>query len=330
MRSSLKAKDTLGACQVAVAWPGTKPFPQRAASSEQDEPASGAGFPRPQVIQRLGAGRPSKRGDIGREAGVAATRGLRSRTDEMMREHQLHLSELPDSSVGRFSTRRPPLQCAPSGKGRNEALAASEPGGTGSTCSMLGHALAFPAAKAPLLRATSSKAHEPASRAGSPTCSGASDRVARPRENAFARPATASPRGKDSGERPKMIISTPWNSRDSSPGRFRVAELATNWRIRWSTQNQRSARSGLACPASREAVHKRQFLAARALPLRSDRAPLGGRFRPAETSRTQKRPLRGNPVARAHRRPRAVESACPAQRTTYPGGTWGVFGLVRM
>jgi len=97
MRSSLKTEDTLGVCQVAVAWAGAKPFLRRAASSEQDEPASGAGLPHCQVPRRLGAGRPSKRGDIGGEAGdgVVARRGLRRTTDEMMRRHSLRLLEPP-------------------------------------------------------------------------------------------------------------------------------------------------------------------------------------------------------------------------------------------
>jgi len=105
MRSSLKAEDTLGACQVAVAWSGAKPLPRRAASSGQDEPASGVGFPDPQVLRRLEAGHSSKRGDIGCEAGdvVAARRGLRGTTFEVMPEHQLRLSELsPDLSVERL------------------------------------------------------------------------------------------------------------------------------------------------------------------------------------------------------------------------------------
>jgi len=94
---------TLGVCQVTVAWPGAKSPLRRAASS--DEPVSGVSSPGASARARLVTasirtpviGRPSKRGHIGREAGhvvasgVSGRRGPRRTTDEMMREHQLHL-----------------------------------------------------------------------------------------------------------------------------------------------------------------------------------------------------------------------------------------------
>jgi hypothetical protein len=59
--------------------------------------ASGVGFPHPHALRRVRAGRPSKRGENGREAGdvVAARRGLRRATDVMMEPHHLLLSEPP-------------------------------------------------------------------------------------------------------------------------------------------------------------------------------------------------------------------------------------------
>jgi transposase len=89
--------DTLDARNAALAFPSAKPLLRRAASSEQHEPASGVGFPHPHALRRVRAGRPSKRGENGREAGdvVAARRGLRRATDVMMEPHHLLLSEPP-------------------------------------------------------------------------------------------------------------------------------------------------------------------------------------------------------------------------------------------
>ncbi len=86
--------DTLDARSAALAFPSAKPLLRRAASSEQHEPASGVGFPHPHALRRVGAGRPSKRGESGREAGdvVAARRGLRRATAD---EHRPHLLDPP-------------------------------------------------------------------------------------------------------------------------------------------------------------------------------------------------------------------------------------------
>ncbi len=86
--------DKLDTRSAAVAFPAAKPLLRRAASSEL-QPASGGGFPHPHVRERVGAGRPSKRGESGREAGdvVAARRGLRRATVDG--HHHLHLSEPP-------------------------------------------------------------------------------------------------------------------------------------------------------------------------------------------------------------------------------------------
>jgi transposase len=87
-------EDTLDARSAGLAFPSAKPLLRRAASSEQHEPASGVGFPHPYALRRVGAGRPSKRGESGREAGdvVAARRGLRRTTAD---EHRPHLLEPP-------------------------------------------------------------------------------------------------------------------------------------------------------------------------------------------------------------------------------------------
>ncbi len=85
--------DKLDARSAALAFPAAKPLLRRAASSEL-QPASGGGFPHPHVRERVGAGRPSKRGESGREAGdvVAARRGLRRATVD---GHHPHLLEPP-------------------------------------------------------------------------------------------------------------------------------------------------------------------------------------------------------------------------------------------
>ncbi len=86
--------DTLDARSAALAFPSAKPLLRRAASGEQHEPASGVGFPHLHALRRVGAGRPSKRGESGREAGdvVAARRGLRRAAAD---EHRPHLLEPP-------------------------------------------------------------------------------------------------------------------------------------------------------------------------------------------------------------------------------------------
>ena len=86
-------KDTLDARNAALAFPAAKPLLRRAASSEY-QPANGVGFPHPGVRKRGRAGRPSKRGESGREAGevVAARRGLRRATED---KHYPHLLEPP-------------------------------------------------------------------------------------------------------------------------------------------------------------------------------------------------------------------------------------------
>ncbi len=91
--------DTLDARSAALAFPSAKPLLRRAASGEQHEPASGVGFPHPHALRRVGAGRPSKRGEGGREAGdvVAARRGLRRATAD---EHRPHLLEPPEFIPG--------------------------------------------------------------------------------------------------------------------------------------------------------------------------------------------------------------------------------------
>jgi hypothetical protein len=85
--------DRLDARNAALAFPAAKPLLRRAASSEH-QPASGGGFPHPHALRRVRAGRPSKRGESGREAGdvVAARRGLRRATAD---EHHPHLLEPP-------------------------------------------------------------------------------------------------------------------------------------------------------------------------------------------------------------------------------------------
>jgi len=65
---SLKTDDTLDVRDAAAAFPAAKPLLRRAASAEQHEPASGVGFPTP-THPGPRAGRPSKRGQHGREAG---------------------------------------------------------------------------------------------------------------------------------------------------------------------------------------------------------------------------------------------------------------------
>ncbi len=85
--------DKLDAQSATLAFPAAKPLLRRAASSAS-EPASGGGFPHPHALRRVGAGRPSKRGEDGREAGdvVAERRGLRRAAVD---EHHPHLSEPP-------------------------------------------------------------------------------------------------------------------------------------------------------------------------------------------------------------------------------------------
>ncbi len=90
------AENAMPARSAAVAFPAAKPLLRRAASSAA-QPASGGGFPLPQALRRLRAGRPSKRDEGGREAGdvVAARRGPRRATAKMLVARHLHLSEPP-------------------------------------------------------------------------------------------------------------------------------------------------------------------------------------------------------------------------------------------
>jgi len=94
-RGSLKTDDTLDVRNAAAAFPAAKPLRRRTASSEQHEPASGVGFPIP-TRPGARAGRPSKRGDLVREAGdVVAERRRLQRTHARPGLPSLCLSEPP-------------------------------------------------------------------------------------------------------------------------------------------------------------------------------------------------------------------------------------------